>query len=994
VLTQAPSPETAPSAPLSLTSSDGTALALRTIQARAVVEAPLSWTELTVTFDNPEARTLEGRFQVELPPGADIARFAMKVGGQWQEGEVVERLRAQQIYEDYLHRRVDPALLEHETGNRFSARVFPIQPKGEVELIIAWSQATTDTTFRIPLRGLPELEEVDVSAILTRSSDDELSRAETVQLHYNDWTPTQDFELPLPSDDRAVRSGQFVVARVTPTLEAPHEGIDSLFILVDSSASRALHYNADIARVRQLIAALAKGAGPDTPVAVATYDQSASLVFEGRAGDFGTAQVDQMTDRLALGATDTAGALQWLAHHLGAQDTRYHRVVMVTDGLSTAGDNDAAELQSELAMLRQAEVTRLDVLTSGGLRDEDAQQILTTVGLPSDGAVLSLSKGLGHVAERLELATTSGLKVDVPGASWVWPETLEGVQPGDSVLVTAQVAPGEPLNISIEGVPAKVELHDGSAPLVERASAAARIDRLVSQRDTLYADDPDMRRALQDTATQLSVEQRVLTPWTALLVLETASDYQRYGIAQNNLAAVHSVGPTGLVVYARDSRSPASTGRLSRRGDLDVIAAVPEDPQEEDSEATWESAPEGEPGARGTGDGAGARGEAAEPRRAEKSEATNKSDRRGSRKAKASPTRHARSASRSSSDSAPSASSRRVTMPIKKPKPVKKAKKAAWTGSYAEVQGLLSRGQAAKALAVSQSWWTEQPGDVLAAVALGESFVAMGQPEQAERAWGSLIDLYPSRPDLRRVAGNHLETLDSESALTLAIDTYTEARDQRPDHPTGHRMLAYALARADRPAEAFDAMVTGCRSQFRWQHEVSVRSSLSEDVALLGAVLAHTKPDRAAFVDSTLATLGLSRANGPSTRFVLTWETDANDVDLHVSDGRGDESWFAKRTLASGGSLHRGVFDGFGPETFSLHREAKAYPYRFQAHYYRRGPMGWGIGKLQIVQHDGKGGLAFHDRPYVVMVDDAWVDLGVLERPLPASSPKQVAQEQ
>jgi hypothetical protein len=53
-------------------------------------------------------------------------------------------------------------------------------------------------------------------------------------------------------------------------------------------------------------------------------------------------------------------------------------------------------------------------------------------------------------------------------------------------------------------------------------------------------------------------------------------------------------------------------------------------------------------------------------------------------------------------------------------------------------------------------------------------------------------------------------------------------------------------------------------------------------------------------------------------------------------------------------------------------------PYTLQAHYYSRGPMGYGMGKLEIIDHDGKGGLKFEERPFVVMVDHAFVDLGTV----------------
>jgi len=38
--------------------------------------------------------------------------------------------------------------------------------------------------------------------------------------------------------------------------------------------------------------------------------------------------------------------------------------------------------------------------------------------------------------------------------------------------------------------------------------------------------------------------------------------------------------------------------------------------------------------------------------------------------------------------------------------------------------------------------------------------------------------------------------------------------------------------------------------------------------------------------------------------------------------------------------------------------------------------MGYGMGTVQVVRYDGKGGLSVEPRPFVVMVDDAMVDLG------------------
>jgi hypothetical protein len=41
--------------------------------------------------------------------------------------------------------------------------------------------------------------------------------------------------------------------------------------------------------------------------------------------------------------------------------------------------------------------------------------------------------------------------------------------------------------------------------------------------------------------------------------------------------------------------------------------------------------------------------------------------------------------------------------------------------------------------------------------------------------------------------------------------------------------------------------------------------------------------------------------------------------------------------------------------------------------------MGYGMGKLEVIEHDGNGKLSFEERPFVVMIDHAYVDMGKVE---------------
>ena len=99
-------------------------------------------------------------------------------------------------------------------------------------------------------------------------------------------------------------------------------------------------------------------------------------------------------------------------------------------------------------------------------------------------------------------------------------------------------------------------------------------------------------------------------------------------------------------------------------------------------------------------------------------------------------------------------------------------------------------------------------------------------------------------------------------------------------------------------------------------------------------------------------------------------------------DSKGGHAFYSNMALPSGGRLYADVTTGYGPECFTIPGKPSAGPYKIFIHYYSRGPMGYGMGKVEIVRHDGKGGLTFDERPYVVMTDRAFVNLGAVGGPL------------
>ncbi|MEM6790127.1 MAG: VIT domain-containing protein [Myxococcota bacterium] len=1061
--------------PISLTAGNGQPLRLARVSSESVVRGPIAFTEVRMAFENPAPRTIEGRFQMLLPPGASVSRFAMRIGSQWQEGEMVEKKRARTTYETFLHRRVDPALLEQGAANRFAARVFPIAAGATKEIVLSYSQevARPEQTL-VELRGLKNLPQLDVRVA---------RKGKVVAVPVDPAAPTN--VTVGGATASGIRHGRLCVARVTPSIDADPVVLGDTLVLVDTSASRALDLDVAL-KMAAAIARRVADAGPDHRLALATFDQDVIPIFDGRAGDFDGRVLETVRRRRALGASDLGRALSWAAQSWAAQSRAAGsrgtgRVVLLSDGVVTGG-LEGAPLFDAATSLRRVGVQRLDAVAFGGLRDRDTLRSLVTAGLDRDGVVIDGSATPSEVVRRLERTTRSDLAVHVAGARWWWPQRIDGAQPGDTFFVYAEASGTEAPKVSVGGQPVSdLNFVSAERPLVARAWARGKIASAM-ERIHRAGETPALRREV----IRLSTEHRVMSPFTSLLVLETERDYDRFGLARTALADILTVAGGRLTVASR-SALPATAApnraeptKLRSRDERDRIGdRAPAPPPASTASSGVGGSGVDEGNGNGSGGitagpiGGGNLGVIGHGRGA----ASNAGGRRGHASspvpAHAAPPRVRMGATVVQGRTSPAviqrvvrrsygqlrrcyeaalrgnrqlagrldvqfliAASGKVTSaralgsafdetmracvasvfralrfpgqhvgtvtvryPLhftasgevhlerrRSPFPSERLPRPAhdddpgprdarpYRGRLQRIMSAIAEGSVVSALADAEAWQTAAPGDVLALVALGEALEAAARPRDAARAYGSIIDLFPSRADLRRFASGRLERIDHPRALAVATESYRHARDQRPDHPTSHRLLAYAQLKRDRPAAAFASLEAGlwaCTGRFR-----GAATILRRDLALVATAWRRDHPDAGAIIDAKLARHRVSPETTPSLRFVLSWETDTNDVDLHLFDAEGDHAWYASPHLRTGGTLSGDVTTGYGPEMFFVPGSRRAKGYRLQAQYYARGPMGYGMGKVQIIAHDGHGRLRFDERPFVVMVDRGWVDLG------------------
>lgn len=1211
--------------PISLTASDGTGLALASLRARTVIDEPLALTELQLAFENPGDQTMEGRFELLLPPGARVTRFALLASDGWHEAEVVEKQQARQTYETFLHEDRDPALLERDTGNRFSARVFPIEPYDRKHILISYVESLADPNqpWRLGLRGLPWLEDLEVEVLF---ADPIHGMRTAAQRHASNLTPTEDLVVlrDAPRDD-GVRHGEQVIARVQPLAGLELDAgppIQRLTVLVDTSASRALDFESGLERLGHVLHALARHAGT-AELQVLAFDQEVVPIYAGPLLGFGAAQLAVVRARRPLGASNLGLALRAL------ETGKHQRVLLVSDGLISAGERSDAVLRRQLHALGRTGVERLDVLVLGSVRDEPRLQRLVAGPLPSSGVLVRPTLAPQRAAARLMQPTLDGLRVEVPGARWWSPTRLDGLQPDDHVLVYADLSEDQPLHVQVSGPvhrDMEIPLHATQSALHDQGWRQAQIEGLVERLASLQ-DELESTR-LRRHVVELSVRHRIFNDFTAFLVLETDEDYARFGLDRRALDDILVVGPDGAemlqrgmldgetslpsqprigrgsikgVVVDDERREPianalivlqcsclagsqermttdrgtyafedlpsgvytvqvlAGTSDVSKIVDLSSGAAtaanfrvdpraefrrvirvesrrsvrrrnrerrrdtddagfeLPSEPTVRQPASTPppvfelrpipepELEPEPEPdepelqvdtsvgrtitteelrnipigsstsrdftavvdvAATSSRDSAGislAGSTGAESMyiveganmstpskpqptrvhllgtRVERSHLGRRAVRSSIRE-NLGPVRHcyyralAEEPSlqgrlviqlRTDADGRVRAVGKLVQRGLEHDELLRCIERSmhAWvlpsgastitqtlsfrhndgppssywssdvddpfepnedvlpTDPFTTIEALITNGEITRAQLEATAWRERAPIDVLALVALGDAAKAGGDPTRAARAYGSILDLYPSRAEMLRFAAALLEALGDPAALDVAIDAYRQAVEQRPDHPTGRRNLAFALLRRGEPEAAFDVLVQALARRYPPDRFAGVQQRLRQDLGIVAAAWRRQRPTRASSIQERLATLGIPLATEPSMQLVLTWETDVNDVDLHVQDAEGNQAHGDAPQLPSGGELLADVSNGFGPEAFTVSGPATSYPYRLTVHYYARGPMGYGLGKVQVLHHDGAGGVHLDDRPFVAMDDDAWVGLGEVQPP-------------
>lgn len=140
----------------------------------------------------------------------------------------------------------------------------------------------------------------------------------------------------------------------------------------------------------------------------------------------------------------------------------------------------------------------------------------------------------------------------------------------------------------------------------------------------------------------------------------------------------------------------------------------------------------------------------------------------------------------------------------------------------------------------------------------------------------------------------------------------------RPFDSQSHRDYALALIDNKKPQEALNVYKSMLYQEYT--DEISVRDNGIEEILIMeiNNILSQNKNVDASKIDNRL------KANLPiDIRVVINWNKDNTDIDLWITDPRGEDCSYSHKSTEIGGRLSNDFTQGFGPEQFLLKKAIK-----------------------------------------------------------------------
>ncbi|HLG16159.1 MAG TPA: VIT domain-containing protein [Blastocatellia bacterium] len=604
-------------------------LKIKSVKVTTTIDSQVATTKVEQVFENDTPYRLEGSYFFPIPESGSISDFAIYDGDKRMAGEVVERNKARQIYNELVRKIIDPGLLEYAGKDLFQANVFPIEPRSTKKIDLAYTQVLKNeggtVSYRYDLgsgrRLLPhpigqiaasvEINSpVDLKNIYSPSHKISVSRdgerrarlsfegtgedtQRDFQLYYS--LSEKDFGLSLLTHREPGKDGYFLML-ISPKVEiAEAERIpkDVVFVFDTSGSMSGEKIEKAKAALRFGVESLADR----DRFNIVSFSGEEHLLKAGMAAADRAAKRDAQTfiDRLrAEGGTNINDSLAAALRQFHESD-RTALIVFMTDGLPTVGTTDVKQILKNIADANRARVR----IFSFGVGYDVNTSLLDKISAENRGASdyiepkEDLEVKLSNFFAKVNYPVLSDLRLDFGGVETElsYPRSLPDLFRGSQLTIVGRYknaasdatlrltgkvgARAASFSFSSQRFPA--ERSDNQ--FLPRLWATRRVGDLLEQIRLNGAN-----RELIDEIVALGTRYGIVTPYTSFLVTEDVKQAAGraapgaaplraiQGMAQSNIGLASGEGAVMRSRAEKEMKESDSAGGMDRYlGNIELV---------------------------------------------------------------------------------------------------------------------------------------------------------------------------------------------------------------------------------------------------------------------------------------------------------------------------------------------------------------------------------------------------------------------------------------
>jgi Ca-activated chloride channel family protein len=561
---------------------------IRDHHVNVVINNGFAATEVQQTFYNPNSEDLEAMYSFPLPKSASLSEVTIYVGEREIHGEVLEKQKARQVYEDEKSRGNESGLAEKNEFYTFEFKVYPVAAHDETKIRFLYYQplkidtnvgrylypledggtdeagmsfwttnAKVENSFsmNLELKSAYPVQDVRAPGFEAAAQIDKIADGHLkLDLQLTDMSLNRDFifyyrlqdDLPgrvevIPFRDDPSAAGTFMMV-VTPgvDLKPLADGADYCFVLdVSGSMQSKLH-----TLKKGVMNALGKLKPGDRYRFVAFSSTARELTGDWMpVSDASLARAGEVIEGLGSGgSTNMYAGISLALKRL--DDDRATNIVLVTDAVTNTGVVDPKEFYKLLQ--------KFDVRVFGFLMGNSANwPLMQTVAETTGGFYDAISNAddiMGKImlaGNKIKYEALLDAEVKISGVKVfdLTDDTFKKIYRGEQLVFFGKYENGGDARVTLKANLTEEDKTytcdfrfpelDMDNPELERLWALASIEKIEALENVGQMPPTEAENAVRD----LGIDYQIVTDYTSMVVLSDSA-FADHGIERRNQARI------------------------------------------------------------------------------------------------------------------------------------------------------------------------------------------------------------------------------------------------------------------------------------------------------------------------------------------------------------------------------------------------------------------------------------------------------------------------